>query len=87
MARHTGASLDRLEERIPLEEVRRRGRWTSDKSVKRYEKRATAQEVYLSMADQQRKYAHRAGDRFEQVQRIKLDGLATRSSRKRATIG
>ena len=43
MARHTGASLDRLEQRISLEEVRRRGRWVSESSVRRYETRALIQ--------------------------------------------
>ena len=44
-ARHTGASIDRLENRIPLSEVQAPGRWRSDASVRRYEKGALVQKV------------------------------------------
>ena len=77
--------MDRLEERIPLDEVRRRGRWASDKSVKRYEKRAMVQEVHLSMNERQRQYAHRAARQLEGNLRRKLAGLAVQSARRRAT--
>ena len=36
--RHSGASADRLEKKRPLVEVKRRGRWRSDSSLRRYEK-------------------------------------------------
>ena len=86
MARHTGASLDRLEDRISLEEVRRRGRWASDRSVKRYEKRAMIQEVFLAMTAQQRRYADIAAAGLLKLLRRKLDGHAARSSRKMGRI-
>ena len=59
MGRHSGASLDRLEEVLSLAEVQRRGRWRSEASVRRYEKRALVQEVYLKLPLHVRKYAHR----------------------------
>ena len=59
MGRHSGASLDRLQDVIPLREVQRRGRWNSETSVRRYEKRALTQEVYLSMPPAVRNRAHR----------------------------
>ena len=65
MARHTGASLDRLEDRLPLAEVQRRGRWKSEKSVRRYEKRALVQEVYTSLTPQQQASAKRRADQLE----------------------
>ena len=54
MARHTGASVDRLEDRLSLMEVQRRGRWRSETSVRRYEKRGMVQEVSSSLSDQQK---------------------------------
>lgn len=36
--RHSGPSVDRAMQRRPLQEVKRRGRWAADRSVKRYEK-------------------------------------------------
>ena len=36
--RHTGPSQDRLSNQRSLKQVKRRGRWASDSSVKRYEK-------------------------------------------------
>ena len=36
--RHGGASADRLMDRRSLAEVKRRGRWRSDASLRRYEK-------------------------------------------------
>ena len=59
MGRHSGASLDRLEEVHSLAEVQRRGRWRSEASVRRYEKRALTQEVYLKMLLSARRLAHR----------------------------
>ena len=49
MGRHSGASLDRLENRYGLSEVQRRGRWRSTSSVARYEKHALVQQVYQSL--------------------------------------
>ena len=56
MARHSGSSLDMLEGRLSLQEVQRRGRWRSEASVRRYEKRAMLQQVSstMSVAQKQR---------------------------------
>ena len=48
-ARHSGASTDRLEDRLTLLEVQRRGRWRCDSSVRRYEKRAIIQQAAASL--------------------------------------
>jgi len=40
LLRHTGPSHDHLNRLRPLAEIKRRGRWASDRSVKRYEKAA-----------------------------------------------
>eukprot|EP00959_Pyramimonas_sp_CCMP1952_P107758 2253266-Pyramimonas_sp.AAC.1 len=40
MMRHGGASDDALRQTRSLEEIKRRGRWAADTSVKRYEKHA-----------------------------------------------
>ena len=49
MGRHSGASLDRLENRYCQAEVQRRVRWRSTSSVARYEKHALVQQVYQSL--------------------------------------
>ena len=67
MARHTGASLDRLTGALPLTEVQKRGRWRADSSVRRYEKRALVQEVYNSLTDRERKVAYRKAAELEDV--------------------
>ena len=55
-ARHTGASLDRLEDNLSLAEVQRRGRWKAEASVRRYEKRTMAQEVAHMLSAHTRAY-------------------------------
>ena len=50
MGRHSGASIDRPEERLELDEVKKRGRWRTDSSVRRYEKRALVQKVLAEMS-------------------------------------
>ena len=54
--RHTGASLDRYEDRRSLAEVQQRGRWRTTTSVRRYEKRGMVQHAWslLSLAVQSR---------------------------------
>ena len=47
--RHSGASLDRMENRLTLAEVQKRGRWRSSSSTNRYEKHALLQEVLLKV--------------------------------------
>ena len=41
--RHGGASRDALSQRRPLSEIKNRGRWASDQTVRRYEKALLAQ--------------------------------------------
>ena len=60
MGRHSGASLDRLEHRYSLEEVRKRGRWRSAASVSRYEKRALVQDVLRRMRVSDRAFCQKA---------------------------
>ncbi|CAK0855451.1 unnamed protein product, partial [Prorocentrum cordatum] len=55
MGRHSGASLDRLHNRLDLAEVQRRGRWRSMASVRRYEKRALVQGVYNKLDQRSRR--------------------------------
>ena len=69
MGRHSGASLDRLERRFSLEEVRKRGRWRSTASVARYEKRALVQDVLFRMKISDKVYCHRAERAIEGVLR------------------
>lgn len=54
--RHTGPSHDRAENRRSLMEVKKRGRWASDASVRRYEKggRVSQRLQTLSLATQRR---------------------------------
>ena len=81
MGRHTGASLDRLENRVSLSEVQKRGRWRSTASVRRYEKRALIQEVYNSLSAGTRRFClssekqlvvelHRHVDRLRSARRL-----------------
>ena len=58
-ARHTGASLGRLEDNLSLAEVQRRGRWKAEASVRRYEKRTMAQEVAHMLSAHTRAYCMR----------------------------
>ena len=58
--RHSGASLDRLEGRLSLAEVMKRGRWRATSSVARYEKRALVQEVLHRMRTGDKAYCLRA---------------------------
>lgn len=55
MARHSGASTDRLENRASLAEVQVRGRWRSDTSVRRYEKRALVMKAAASLTPVQKR--------------------------------
>ena len=43
--RHGGASDDTLRKARPLNEVKKRGRWRADSSVRRYEKKGSVQAV------------------------------------------
>ena len=70
-ARHTGASLDRLEDNLSLAEVQRRGRWKAEASVRRYEKRALAQEVAHLLPPRLLQYCQETAARLPS----RLDGL------------
>ena len=48
--RHTGASRDVIEERRPLCDVKRRGRWPADSSMKRYLKGGRTGEQFVKLA-------------------------------------
>ena len=67
MARHSGASIDRLENRLSLQEVQRRGRWRCEASVRRYEKRAMAQEVASRLSPVQMLAFTRAAAEIERI--------------------
>ena len=60
MARHSGASIDRQEGRLSLDEVGKRGRWRTLSSVRRYEKRGLLQEVWNNLSERQRQYCESA---------------------------
>ena len=55
MGRHSGASIDRLEDRLCLLEVKKRGRWRTDASLRRYEKRALVQLVVSKQSESERR--------------------------------
>ena len=48
--RHAGASDDRINERLSLAEVKKRGRWLADKSVYRYEKGSRTRDQLLKLS-------------------------------------
>ena len=64
MGRHSGASIDRLEARHSLEEVKKRGRWRTDASIRRYEKRALVQKVLNSMSQKSLAKCDQVGGRL-----------------------
>ena len=57
--RHSGASADRLSNRRPELEVKMRGRWKGDRSLKRYEKGGRVLEVLSRCATATRAFATR----------------------------
>eukprot|EP00973_Karenia_brevis_P086983 12061932-Karenia_brevis.AAC.1 len=48
--RHAGASADRAQNRRPLAEVKKRGRWASDRSVARYNKENRINQALASLS-------------------------------------
>jgi len=58
--RHSGASLDVLEGRRSLVEVKKRGRWERDSSVRRYEKMGMVQESWAMMSSAAQQAAREA---------------------------
>jgi len=65
MGRHTGASLDRLNNTLSLQAVQQRGRWRTASSVRRYEKHALIQDVLDKMSVAHRKMCERAAAALE----------------------
>ena len=49
-ARRSGASIDRAQQVRALEVIQKRGRWSSQKSVKRYEKSGRLNEVWKRLS-------------------------------------
>ena len=64
MGRHSGASLDALNG-VPIADVKRRGRWRTDSSLRRYEKRALVQLVINKMGGAERQCCQRAAEQLE----------------------
>ena len=64
MGRHSGASNDALNG-VPIADVKRRGRWRTDSSLRRYEKRALVQLVLQKMSPAERANCHRAAAQLE----------------------
>jgi len=90
MGRHSGASLDRLENRYNLSEVQKRGRWRSSSSVARYEKHALVQEVFrnlgrrrASIEAEARSLIGEVAERFDATKptRVSVGGWTSSTSR------
>ena len=64
MLRHTGASCDMLHRRRPPAEIKRRGRWNSDMTLKRYEKHARAQAQLHRVSPMTLSYLRRCHDQL-----------------------
>ena len=65
--RHSGASADRLHDRRSQLKVKVRGRWTGDKSFKRYEKGGRSLEVFHKCTTATRKFAETCAKRVYAV--------------------
>ena len=61
--RHSGASADRLYKRRPLSEVKSRGRWRADSSVRRYEKGGRSLERLAVLGTQTRVFVQKCAQR------------------------
>ena len=66
-ARHSGASIDAAERSRTLEQIRKRGRWKTAKSVMRYEKAGRLQKTFLQLTGAQQHRAYRAAAGLEDV--------------------
>jgi integrase len=55
--RHSGASWDRMKRHRPLLEIKLRGRWASDTSLKRYENHARIAQLYEKLPKEIKKRA------------------------------
>ena len=65
--RHGGASRDALLQRRPLEEIRKRGRWTSHQSVRRYEKSGRVQKAMAETPPEIQTFCRWAADGIQEV--------------------
>ena len=73
-ARHSGASIDRATQERTLPEVKKRGRWASDKSVNRYEKHGRLQSVASKFTPQQQAHFEDCRNRLEAIVRFGKTG-------------
>ena len=65
--RHSGAALDALGKRRTLQDIQKRGRWASHKSVFRYEKTGRIQEAWRHHSARQQEYFTRCEQAIEVV--------------------
>ena len=65
--RHGGASHDLLTKRRPLAEIKARGRWATDQSLKRYAKSTQLQRILAKMPEAVRSYGDDALNQLEQL--------------------
>ena len=64
MLRHGGASDDALRQTRAMIDIKRRGRWAADSSVKRYEKHARVLKSLENLPNQVRDYGNRIANRL-----------------------
>mgnify|MGYP003334289348 CR=1 FL=1 len=81
--RHSGASADMRQRRRSLDEIKRRGRWRADGSLRRYEKGGRAQERLSALSTPILEYVLKCARRVWQVlarrsQPLSLPKLSTR---------
>jgi len=67
MMRHSGPSIDRALKFRPLDEVRKRGRWASHKSVVRYEKAARLSKAWHDLPAASQKRCEALDARLEEL--------------------
>lgn len=79
--RHGGASADLLARARSAAEVKARGRWRSDSSLRRYGKPAATQRLLAKLTPAQRTYGQRCFDRMAQVLRNEVAPVAPPSAR------
>ena len=65
--RHSGPSADRLHQRRPLSEVKSRGRWRADSSVRRYQKGGRSLERLSVLTAAMQQYVHQCERRLFRV--------------------
>ena len=65
--RHGGASHDALHQRRPLQEIKSRGRWMADESVRRYNKHARVLKEVTRLSEETRSYGMWAMDHMNDL--------------------